>query len=112
MFRPMVPNVPALGGTMTEPLFAKHPPVANVLASGAFAAQFDMSAAELEGTDNICVTPAADTQLAPLGSTVKPPVPFGTAANPEQYGIEFAVPLKSDGFPKKSQRSVKSLVPL
>src|ERR1700687_1665127 len=100
MLRPMVPNVPAVGGTMTELPFAKQPNAARVPGSGALATQLPQKAAD-------CV---ADNGIEPTKGMVwvQPPAP-----GPVQYGIELAPPdLKSENLPKKSQRSVPSLVPL
>src|SRR3979490_3073006 len=108
MFRPIVPKVPALGGVMTELPAARHPPSASVLGSGALLAQFEINAAEFAAVVEMLDTPVVVVQEAPLVSTPPP----ARTANPEQKGIEFWVPLKSDGLPKKSQRSAPSPVPL
>src|SRR5438309_2930995 len=70
MFRPIVPNVPSLGGTMTELPFTKQPPAASVVGSGATAAH---CAARDEGRVlKRPLTPDNDVHVTPLVST--PPV--------------------------------------
>src|ERR1700674_4244105 len=101
MFRPIVPNVPAVGGVITELPEAKQPPTTSVLGSGALLAQFETSVAEFAGVVVMREIPVVVEQEAPLEST---PPPAATA-KPEHQGMEFWVPLKSEGFPKKSQRS-------
>src|ERR1700747_2824336 len=94
MFRPMVPKVPALGGTKTEFPSTKQPPAANVPGSGATAVHFAPSD---EGNGvTMPLTPDVVVHVAGPGK-------------PVQYGMELEVALKSVGFPKKSQRSVFSL---
>src|SRR5438445_9605699 len=93
----MLPYVPALGGTITELPETKHPPVASVVGSGA-------TAVHLAPSD------AGSVAVRPLIADVV--VHVAGPGKPVQYGIELEPDLKSAGFPKKSQRSVCSPVPM
>src|SRR5580704_2792370 len=57
----------------------------------------------------IPLTPDVVLQVTPARSA--PPLLRKSAAKPLQKGMELEVALKSDGLPKKSQRSVFSTVP-
>jgi hypothetical protein len=65
---------------MTELPFAKQPPTARVLGSGALLAQFEISAEELAGVVCMREIPAVDEQEAPPLLTVLP----APTVNPEQ----------------------------
>jgi hypothetical protein len=93
---------------MTELPFAKQPPAASVKGSGALASQLETNVEELATATGTPLTPLVDVQLAALELED----PSGLTVNPEQKGIEVWVPLKSEGFPKKSHRSELSPVPL
>src|SRR2546426_7503681 len=53
MFRPIVPKVPVLGGTITDLPDTKQPPAFNVLGSGATAVHCAHIAAESEGEKKV-----------------------------------------------------------
>src|SRR5690348_6171195 len=52
--------------------------------------------------------PAAHVMRPLIPLVVVQPVPLAMPPGPVQYGMELEVALKSDGFPKKSQRSAFS----
>src|ERR1700730_1164402 len=110
MFRPMVPKVPATGGTTTELPSTKQPPLpaVSVVMSGATAAHF---AASDEGNVVTRVL-IPDVELQVTFPMSMPLTMFG-GLGPEplklvQKGMEFELGWKSLGLPKKSQRSVTS----
>ncbi len=105
VFRPMVPKVPAWGGTRTELPTTKQPPLpaVSVVMSGA-----TLHALASDEGSVVCrvLIPDVVEQVTPVRSA--PPLVRKSVGKPLQKGIELELGWKSLGLPKKSQRSVTS----
>ena len=108
-----------MGGVITELPFTKQPPLANVVGSGETAVHLP-HIVEADGSAELVAEQLSAATSEPVAHVTKPliplvveqPVPLPTPPAPLQKGMEFVLDLKSLGFPKKSQRLVKSPKPL
>ena len=105
VFRPMVPKVPATGGTRTELPTTKQPPLpaVSVVMSGA-----TLHALASDEGSVVCRVLIPDVVEQATFVRSAPPLVRKSAGKLLQKGMELELGWKSLGLPKKSQRSVTS----